>query len=317
MTGPIAQRHRQLNPLHGGNLHNRSGQQQQQQQQEQGSMDLQSQPDVPAAGSPTSSSPRSPLLPPILLEATTAKLLLPSRQLLYALLTAPMLVWLAAVLAGVVHSEPLPGGLSKREFVHPVTWFDRHVFRVYGPLLPLAPYLIRVASLGLRASAPVPSPSGSQPLRRRLQPGATLVVPALLAYLIIALVRIGVYLCHLGLQRWTGGLLVLVSDHLILAASVVACFQSELVMCTSDAYKTLLFRDMDRSRKLRLFAIVGAVLISTIFIILVFVDMYCTARWFHHPKESVLALLGGAAMFQIPVTVWLLRTSVSPVTCVM
>ncbi|GIL74244.1 hypothetical protein Vretimale_1992 [Volvox reticuliferus] len=303
--------HRQPTSLRSGNLHNRSGQQQQQ----QGAMDLQSQPDIPAPGSPTSSSsPRSPLIPPILLEATTAKLLVPSRQLLYALLTAPLLVWLVAVLAGIVHSEPIPEGVSKREFVHPVTWFDKYVFRVYGPLLPLAPYLIRVASLGLRASTPVPSPSGSQPLRRRLQPGATLVLPALLAYLTIALVRIGVYICHLGLQRWTGGLLVLVSDHLLLAASVVACFQSELVMCTSDAYKALLVRCSDRCMKLRLLAMFISVLITTILLILVCVDMYCTARWFHQPKESGLALLAGAVMFQLPVVMWLLLSSVTVAT---
>ncbi|GIL42101.1 hypothetical protein Vafri_134 [Volvox africanus] len=243
-----------------------------------------------------------------------SQLLVPSRRLLYALLTAPLLVWLTAVLAGIVHSEPIPEGLSKREFVHPVTWFDKHIFRVYGPLLPLAPYLIRVASLGLRASTPVPSPSGSQPLRRRLQPGVTLVLPALLAYLTIALVRIGVYLCHLGLQRWTGGLLVLVSDHLILAASVVACLQSELVMCASDAYKAVLVQDIDQNKKLRFFVIFGAVLISIIILILLCVDMYCTSRWFHQPKESVLALLGGGAIFQMPVTVWLLHTCVIPAT---
>ncbi|EFJ46623.1 hypothetical protein VOLCADRAFT_92767 [Volvox carteri f. nagariensis] len=365
--------YRQPASLHGGNLHNRSAQQ-------RGGMAPPGPPpygypgqQIP--GSPTSgSSPRSPTIPPIVLEASSSRvgtqtcvqLLVPSRQALYAVLAVPLLLWLVVMLAGTLHSEPIPDGFTKRDFEHPLTWFDSmlcdrglvmvdwdrgiwyprrarpgipvqvdgkvkmllathvnsvhrtvddvitHVFRVWGPMLPLAPYLVRVASLGLQGRAPAPSLSDSKPLSRPLCPGVTLPLQTLFVYLTIILLRLVIYVGHVALQRWSTGALVLVSDHLLLAASVVACFQSELVMCLSDVYKSELLRGMDQSTDLRQLVVVGGFVVSMFAMVFIFGDMYCTARWYHHATESWAAVFAGALLFQAPVVVWLLRRNSCP-----
>ncbi|GLC45647.1 hypothetical protein PLESTB_001790000 [Pleodorina starrii] len=298
--------HRHPDPLHGGTLHHRS------QQQQRGGMAATPPPmppygyaDQAVPGSPTSGSFRDPAPPPPTLQATTSKILLPCREVLYALIGLPLLLWIAVVLVGTLHAEPIPDGLTRREFEHPLTWFDVHVFRVWGPLLPLAPYLVRVAAMGLRIPS---SATGAGPFggHLRLRPGVTLPLPSLAAYLLVIAVRIALYVGHVALQRSGPQGLVLVSDHLLLAASMVACFQSELVMCLSDVYKAEVLRGVDRSAGARQLAVVVALVVSMFTMVFVYSDMYCTARWYHHPTESLSALAVGALVFQAPVVVWII-----------
>ncbi|KAG2441523.1 hypothetical protein HXX76_003145 [Chlamydomonas incerta] len=237
-------------------------------------------------------------LPLELRDAASNKLLLPSRAALYALLSLPLLLWAGAVGAGCLHWEAeLPDGASRRDFEHPLIWFDRHVFRVWGSLLPLPPLFIRIAAVRLRRRPP----PGGTALRRR----ATLAVQAAQLYSIILVVRLALYAGHVALQRHAG--LFLVSDHLLLAASVVACYQSELVLAFSDAYKAELLARHDPGAGVAQVAAVSALVGGVFLLVALYGDMYCTARWYHHPGENLAALGLGAAVFQLPVLVWLLR----------
>lgn len=74
-------------------------------------------------------------------------------------------------------------------------------------------------SIGSKAGPP----AGSGVALRPLHPCGTLLVPCLAVYGIVIVVRLALYIIHVEFQRW--GPMALVSDHLLLAASVVACFQ--------------------------------------------------------------------------------------------
>ncbi|KAG2499449.1 hypothetical protein HYH03_002396 [Edaphochlamys debaryana] len=246
-----------------------------------------------------------PSFPPLFMDAATPKLMVPSRSALAALLLVPLALWGVAVAVGIAHAEPLPEGTAKGSFEHPLSWFDRHVFRVWGPLLPLAPLLVRLAALRLRLP---PSPRGSRP---PLRPCPSLALQALCMYGAVIAVRLGLYLSHVAAQRHAG--VFLVSDHLLLAASVVACFQAELVLCVSDVYKCEVLREADPGAGgVRQVAVVAALVCSMFALVFVCGDMYCTARWFHHPAESVGALAAGAVLFQAPVGLWLWRRAHRP-----
>ncbi|KAG2437742.1 hypothetical protein HYH02_011118 [Chlamydomonas schloesseri] len=249
-------------------------------------------------------------LPLELRDAASSKLLLPSRAALYALLGLPLLLWVAVVGAGCLHWEAeLPDGASKEDFEHPLIWFDRHVFRVWGPLLPLLPYLVRVAAFSLRrrrlqpqtGAAAASAPAAPAPLR----PAASLAVQAGLLYFVIIVVRIALYVGHVALQRGAG--VYLVSDHLLLAASVVACFQSELVLCFSDAHKAELLARHDPGAGTPQVAAASGLVGAVFVLVALYGDMYCTARWYHHPGENLAALGVGGAVFQLPVLLWLVR----------
>ncbi|KXZ50363.1 hypothetical protein GPECTOR_16g536 [Gonium pectorale] len=267
----------------------------------------------------------------LLLEAASNKVLLPSRGVLAALMALPLVLWLLAVGAGVLHWEAeLPDGASKREFEHPLTWFDVHVLRVWGPLLPLLPLAVRVVAMGVRpshspasltslasssssssSSSPL-SPAAGGALRRPplpLRPAASLPGACAGLYTLVIAARIGLYLAHLGLQAGAG--VYLVSDHLLLAASMLACFQAELVMCASDAFKAELLRPRDPrvGAGARQVAVIAAFVSSAFLLVALFGDMYATARWFHARAESLGALAAGAALFNGPVALWLWRVA--------
>lgn len=58
------------------------------------------------------------------------QLLLPSRQALVALLAVPLVLWVGCVVAGTAAAEPLPPGISKKDFEHPLIGFDKWVAAV-------------------------------------------------------------------------------------------------------------------------------------------------------------------------------------------
>lgn len=73
----------------------------------------------------------------------------------------------------------------------------------------------------------------------------------------------------------------------------------------SDVFKIEMLQPMHRSTGLRQFAVVAALVSSVFVMVAILADMYCTARWYHHPLESLVALLAGTILFQVPVMIWL------------
>ncbi len=91
---------------------------------------------------------------------------------------------------------------------------------MWGPLLPLAAFALRLIAGFTRLPPSPPAAAGRPP---PLRPGVTLAVRALVLYVAVAAVRIAVYLGHVAVQRQAD--LFLMSDHLLLAASIVSCLQ--------------------------------------------------------------------------------------------
>ncbi len=84
--------------------------------------------------------------------------------------------------------------------------------------------------------------------------------------------------------------------------------QSELVCCLSDIFKMELLHNGGH----RFHAVVAAMVTSMLLLVFVYGDMYCTARWYHSPAESLVALAAGAVLFQGPVVAWLVRRARKP-----
>lgn len=246
---------------------------------------------------------RPPGPPLIFRDAASAKLMLPHPLVLPSLLVLPLLLWAVAVLVGSLHNEALPDGADKRTFQHPLSDFDRYVFRVWGPLLPLAAFALRLLA-GLARLPPSPPTAAGRPTP--LRPGVTLAMRALVLYVAVAAVRVAVYLGHVAVQRQAE--LFLMSDHLLLAASMVSCLQSEMLLALSDMYKMELLRDAF----LRQAAVAASLVLAALTALTVAADMYFTARWFHSPGESLASLVAGTLLFHVPVGMWLVRHANRP-----
>lgn len=83
--------------------------------------------------------------------------------------------------------------------------------------------------------------------------------------------------------------------------------QSELVLCFSDAHKSELLARHDPGAGAAQVAVVSGLVSSVFVLVALYGDMYCTARWYHHPGENLASLGLGAVVFQLPVLVWLMR----------
>eukprot|EP00955_Chlamydomonas_euryale_P056660 356503-Chlamydomonas_euryale.AAC.2 len=218
--------------------------------------------------------------------------------------------WLCATLAGTLSHDGgalLAAHAGKRP-PHPLSRFDA-AFRAAGPLLPLLPWLLRAAPLEAVAMAGAAAAPGCGAR-------ATLAWPCLAAYLVVCAARMLLYLAHVvaqgggGAGGGHGGWL---SDHIFLAASVVACLSVELGACAADAMRldggglhTRDGRDCGGgSGGVRRRAAVGAAAAVALLLYgLVCADMFVTCRHFHQPTESLAALLGGLVCFQVPMLVW-------------
>lgn len=78
-------------------------------------------------------------------------------------------------------------------------------------------------------------------------------------------------------------------------------------MCLSDVFKTELLRGVDRGSGARQVLVVAGMVTSMFILVFVYGDMYCTARWYHTPAESLGALISGAAVFNGPIVGWVLH----------
>ena len=108
---------------------------------------------------------------------------------------------------------------------------------------------------------------------------------------------------HLGLQRQAGW--VVMSDHLLLAACVLACLQAEATAAISDAYKC----ELGHGSTLRLMALISLFLAGVILYFALCADMYFTASLFHTLPHSAAALALGLLLFQAPAALLLSRAA--------
>lgn len=220
-----------------------------------------------------------------------------------ALLVAPLAAWWAGVGAGVAAYEgrvcaPRAAGGRCEPVHHLLKAFDDAVMRPAGPALPFVALAARVAAAlfaeRLFASAPhggggSVGSSGADGASGR---GPAAVLPSLardclLAYAAVALVRLAVYGVHLGLLRARLLGFHLVSDHLLLAGSALACLHVELAALASDAARARASRapgvhqGSPFSRRDAPLAAAAAVTLALF--ALTAGDSFFTAKHFHHP----------------------------------
>jgi hypothetical protein len=195
---------------------------------------------------------------------------------------------------------------------------------------------LRAAALAA-ASAPLLLGGGGKGwslTKTRLALG-TLTIECLLLYSGVALGRVLAYLLHAGaLKRgWLPGHVV--SDHLFLAASMLACLQAEAACALSDwrrarrgggdaaaaaaaggggegsdGNSSSNGGSKAASAVARQVALALVLLAAVVLYALTAADMYFTARYYHVPRETLLTALAVFAVFQAPVLGWLVARRV-------
>jgi hypothetical protein len=192
------------------------------------------------------------------------------------LVWTPVAWWIVCVLAGVYGHQDVMGRPS-----HPLKWFDQLIFRTFGAMLPFC-FLFPRWLVGRLTGRP-----------------ATWAPQCLAVYLAMSAVRLLFYLAHL---HTAGRDTQLISDHIYLAASVVGCLQLELVCIVNDTVRWV--RENGEDILVTLVGCTGMVG-AALCILLTSVDMFYTAKYYHHQQESLQALFLGMVTFQGPV-LWLL-----------
>ena len=156
-------------------------------------------------------------------------------------------------------------------------WFDSS-FRRLGSVYPFA--VLPLHALGARARA------GAPPLRARAM--LALFVP-------LTALRLAAYLL---LQSAAAPIM---SDHVFLAMSVSAMLQTILLAeAAADADKG------DAEEGGGVCSVVSR-LMSVVIVILLMANSYVTFRFHHTLRENLLAVLAGAAAFQLPAAAWAWR----------
>lgn len=173
----------------------------------------------------------------------------------------------------------------------------RYLFKPYGALLPFPFLLLRVLAMHLFTTRPTGHKGSSTD--PRVSPPATKALQATGAYLGITLIRLAVYGSHLGYEGMNkSGIL---GDHLLLAASVVAILQSEMLFAWSDI---LCYATPPLQSDARQTGLAAAFLLNVPLYILLCMDMYFSCRHYHHPAENAVSLLLGFVCFQLPLAAW-------------
>jgi hypothetical protein len=142
-----------------------------------------------------------------------------------AAVVLPLVAWLVALVAGAASYEG--GAVPSRGDLHlPLQWYD-DVFKRWGPLLPLVPLAARWAAslLATRAENAVKGEQTQQQQQHGQQRSAASWSPprALAAYVLVAVIRLAVYLAGRGVGSHA------MADHVFLGASVVAAAHAEAV----------------------------------------------------------------------------------------
>jgi hypothetical protein len=198
-------------------------------------------------------------------------------------------LWILAVGLGALLNNGLPPQREKLPFI----WFD-NILRVSGPLLPV-PVLL------LRWYATLPPPGATGTLRPAM-------LELLVLYTGITVSRLGLYALHLLvaplLRAATepGMPAHLLSDHIFLGASLVAIFSAEAHLIAADIRRSWTGRQaLDQA------VLAAAAAVLVLLYGLMCVEMHITARHFHGAAESFTAVVAGLAVFQAPVTLFMLR----------
>lgn len=200
----------------------------------------------------------------------------------------PVLVWVSFLAFGLLSHSPL----AKNDVQlrsggwRPLFWFDRYVFAKAGTLLPLVPFALRAVSRALT------------PLKRY----PTTLLYALLWYGGVFVIRLILYNVHLQVQRATPLEFQYLSDHVFLAASVTASLQAEAVLAWQDFQAQI--EGPVRQTLQRVAGMLPIVASAGLFL-LVSGDACITARYYHHPPETVVAVMLGFLLFHLPVISWL------------
>ncbi|GMH40561.1 hypothetical protein BSKO_08465 [Bryopsis sp. KO-2023] len=210
-------------------------------------------------------------------------------------------IWLISVVLGIIVYEGRPGPMTPL----PLKWYDNLVRRI-GPLLPLLVVGVRLIAL----MCPIQRWSQSTS-----KPSATEIG---LVYIGITILRVLIYLLHLGVEgsslmtkmpSWIQGDGQLMSDHIVLGASMICILQIEAVFFWRE-YET---RRRAGYRRLpgesqpqpwRLIVVAFAFVLACVLFGLTCADMYYTARHFHPRFQSSLALSIGFFVFQVPSAIW-------------
>lgn len=225
----------------------------------------------------------------------------PPPAALVALFFAVAVFWWACVGAGVSDYEGRPAGVKR--VAHALIWYDDAVVRPIGSVVPFVALLARVAgALGAAAAAAARQRPRQPPqTQQQQQPLPALAWSCLAVYCAIAAARGAVYGVNLLLARCLRGFHVL-SDHLFLTGSIVACLTVELAaLCADVAYA----RAAGDVRGAGALVAIGAGL--TTLSALTLGDGYFTARYFHHPSESLTTAAVVTLFFFLPVGAWLWR----------
>ena len=188
-----------------------------------------------------------------------------------ALFVLPLLFWSATVISGCLlfTSEPKD---------HFMADFDRYVFRRYGALLPFLPLLIRFSIYHEDHQASI---------------------SCLMAYISITATRALLYWLHLKFQGLNDG--ALMSDHILLASSIVATLHSEIIHGMDGLFKM----ELRCAGLLQESIAAMAFVLSILLFGLISLDAHFTCRYYHHPTESLLAVFLGALFFQAPLLHWI------------
>lgn len=93
----------------------------------------------------------------------------------------------------------------------------------------------------------------------------------------------------------------IVSDHLMLAGTILVCLHVELVCVLSDMLRTLSSPAVAAARQVAM----SAVLLGTAALYLcTAADMYYTAKHFHTPGETLMTVFVVFLLIQLPVLRW-------------
>lgn len=222
-------------------------------------------------------------------------------QQTWLLLKITAAMWFSAVLVGIVlHRDLTAEQLSSIKNNLPMVWFDR-MLRRYGALLPFLGFAIRWWGSALA------TPGGS------VTP-ASQFAEAGVIYISLTVARIFVYILHVTgllhlLVRERAGVGAaekrshLLSDHLVLGASLMAIFTTELGLGVADLKRAL---GTPKPEVARLTCNLTALVLTVLLTVGTSVDMFYTARYFHGAGEILWALVLGYFLFQGPLAMWLL-----------
>lgn len=225
------------------------------------------------------------------------KLRITSDAVFKALVAVPLLMWWAALIAGMLQHDGVP--VKYRGIQHPLQWFDSLFFKPLGNLIPFL-------MLGLRSAfASLPNEDSKGRVLPKVDAfvgrTATMSSRCVVLYAILAFLRISIYLAHIAFHNY-GELPHMVSDHMTLAACVVASLHLELLCCLSDILR---FQAATRSTgwgvSTKEGGLAAGLVLNALLCLLVSADMYYTALYYHKPVESMASAVLGFVLFHLPV----------------